>query len=50
MKEEYQIQVETIVSEFKRKGNVNLTEYLVECIEKILNDSYKINKLEKEGK
>ena len=47
MKEEYQIQVETIVNEFKRKENVNLTEYLVECIEKTLKDSYKINKEEK---
>ncbi len=47
MKKEYQIQVETIVGEFKRKGNVNLSKYLVECIEKTLKDSYKINKEDK---
>lgn len=50
MEKEYQIQVKTIISEFKRKGEVKLTNYLIECIEEVLNDSYKINNIESEKK
>ncbi len=45
MSEMYQIHVETIISEFRRKKNVELTDYLIDCIEKCLEDSYKYTNL-----
>lgn len=45
MSEMYQIHVETIISEFRHKKNVELTDYLIDCIEKCLEDSYKYKDL-----
>lgn len=38
--EEYQIQVKTIIDLYKEGNKVELTEYLIECLEKTLEDSF----------
>ena len=43
--EEYQIQVKTIIDEYKNNGKVELTNYLIECLEKCLKDSFKYKDL-----
>jgi hypothetical protein len=43
--EEYQIQVKTIIDVYKENGKVELTDYLIKCIEKTLEDSFKYTDL-----
>lgn len=43
--EEYQIQVKTIIDEYKNKGKIELTDYLIECLEECLEDSFKYKDL-----
>ena len=39
--EEYQIQVKTIIDFYKEGHKVELTDYLIKCLEKCLDDSFK---------
>lgn len=43
--EEYQIQVKTIINEYKNNGKVELTDYLIKCLEECLEDSFKYKNL-----
>jgi hypothetical protein len=43
--EEYQIQVKTIIDAYKENGKVELTDYLIKCIEETLEDSFKYTDL-----
>lgn len=43
--EGYQIHVQTIISEFRRNNKVELTDGLINCIEKCLEDSLKYTDL-----
>ena len=43
--EEYQIQVKTIIDTYKLNGKVELTDYLIKCIEDTLEDSFKYSNL-----
>lgn len=43
--EEYQIQVQTIINEYKNNGKIELTDYLIKCIEQTLEDSFKYQSL-----
>ena len=43
--EEYQMMVKTIISTYKENGKVELTDYLIECLEKCLEDSFKCTDL-----
>lgn len=45
MLEEYQIHVQTLISEFKHNRKVELTDYLINCIEECLEDSFKYKDL-----
>jgi len=38
--EEYQVMVKTIISTYKENGKVELTDFLIECLEKCLEDSF----------
>lgn len=43
--EEYQMMVKTIISTYKENDRVELTDFLVECLEKCLEDSFKYTDL-----
>lgn len=43
--EEYQMMVKTIISTYKENGKVKLTDFLIECLEKCLEDSFKYTDL-----
>ena len=47
--EEYQMMVKTIISTYKENGKVELTDFLTECLEKCLEDSFKYTDCRKEG-
>ena len=38
--EEYQIQVKNIIDSYKEFQRIELTDYLIECLEKTLEDSF----------
>ena len=38
--EEYQLQVQTIINTYKENGKVELTDYLIKCLELTLEDSF----------